>query len=534
MAVVNQDQNNNNNQQNQQQGQPLNTGGGASQGAPQGGSAPSSAQPQQRQGSGRFQNLSNYLNANQGAGQRMGQAIGTRVGGQVEKQKQETQKNLTDLASGIQAGKGEVQAGQGYSQQLQNIGQGLQNFQSMENRQQFDDAAKAAQQFAQQQDFSRFQNVQSGQAVNEQQLRDQAAKTQAIQAANQQNIQTKLGQVSTEQGRFDLLKDVYGARKYGQQYGGGAARLDQLLLQNDPSRAVDQLKTQFGQKAKDIGELGRNVSSTSEEGEQLIKSEADIVNALKTQSEANQDIFNQALGKQENIDFINSLRQQKLDEYKNAIKNRQFTGEQAEFLGLGGGQQYGTAADQLRFYNVTSDPNQYLKQAQMAQAMRDIATEQDYDAYKALQQIAANRDTGKLAGASQLGAAVQQIDSPESRLAAQIAAQDVGFRGNVGKAQSSTAQTDKVGFGGRSQSNYTASGTLADYLNTKSPTSGGWSEEYGKAVEDIRYRAADQANKQYKQMMENQLRSTGYANTGSIGAPESAAAQQYKRFGRLV
>lgn len=555
MAVVNQNQNNNQNQQ--QQADNLTTGGGIAQssGGPQAPNAAPAAPGQARQGSGRFQNLSNYLKANQGAGQRMGQVIGSKVGTEVEKQKQETQKNLSGLAAGIQAGKGEIQAGQGFNQQLQNIGQGLSSFQNMENRAEFDAAAQKASQFAQQPDFNRFQNIQSGQAIDENALRNQEAQTLENQRIAQENIQNRLGQVSTEQGRFGLLKDIYGGKKYGQQYGGGFARLDQLLLQNDPSKTVGALRTQFGEKAKDISQLGRQVGSTALENQNLIAEEAALVPALQNQASSNQDVFNQMLGKQENVDFINKLRQQKLDEYTNAIKTRQFTKDQAETLGLTG-NQYGAYGNELRTYNLdTSNPFNYIKQAQMAQGIQDIATEQDYDAYKALQQIAQNRDTGKLSGASQLGATIQQIDDPNARLAARISAEDQAFRDLAGQTRSikgaafgsSKRGNSGVGLPGLpgtgggfqtagTRSVWEGTGTLGNFINTGRADSARFTNEQDTgSLETTRQQAAQIGGDRYRDMMNNLLQQSGYLNqVGQLNLENTADTAKYKRFGRLV
>lgn len=209
-------------------------------GAPGANMAPTQASEQK--GSGRFQNLQKYLDANQGAGERLAGGISRSVGREADQFERQTQQKSDPISQNIQSEKDRLAQAAQMNQQIQS-GQ--------------------AQQVAQNQldDFTQIRTGQNqlGQIRN---LKDQYS--QFAQQGLGQLDQTAQ-QAATEGGRFNLLRSAYGGDRPGSQYGLGQRRLDQLFLQaegggqlnqlqQDLSSQVGQARDQFGQKMDQFGQ----------------------------------------------------------------------------------------------------------------------------------------------------------------------------------------------------------------------------------------------------------------------------------------
>lgn len=366
MAVVNQDQNNNNNQQDQQQDQPLTTGGGAAQGAPQGGSAPSSAQPQQRQGSGRFQNLSNYLNANQGAGQRMFGQIEQKTGKEFSRSKEQADTQAGQIRQAIQQSNEALQRGAGYQAQLS----AKENF----NPEQFvSDESRL-------QDFAKFK---AGQNVDEAQLANQAAGFSQAAGKVLDVAQNRQQQAANEAGRFSLLKDTFSGR--GQpRYSSGAQRLDQLLLQGSSPNVVDTFKKSLGQRTQLAQDIIGQSGETQNQTQQLAEQERLLASGLTDTSKGlESDFYKQLEGR---IGDVNTQRQAEIEEARkqaNILKSRgQVSDQFLQSVGLNRGQRTYGAFDQLQSLE------QLAQLGPMAQTAQDVASTADAEKYNAIAKLA--------------------------------------------------------------------------------------------------------------------------------------------------
>jgi hypothetical protein len=222
-----QDQLNNANQANGQQSQTatpsLGGGASASPGATPGRTAAfSDGSPSTNSGSGRFTNLQNYVNANQGATDRLYQGIGNKIDTTAQPGKDNADTQASAVKSGIQAANTNLNRGQGYYNQMQGPAFNAQDFTANQN---------------QLKDYSTFQ---AGKTVDTGQLNslNNNAQTAAMQV--QDNYKNRANQVNNEQGRFGLLQETYGQNQPG--YNAGQQRLDNLFLQNGAGGKVNALQ----------------------------------------------------------------------------------------------------------------------------------------------------------------------------------------------------------------------------------------------------------------------------------------------------
>jgi hypothetical protein len=436
----------------------------------------STGQQSGQTGSGRFTNLQKYIGANQGSGERLGGKIGQNFNDKTGQQTKDINNQNSQIAQNINAGKDSLQQGQGFQTQLGDIGKGFESFKSMEDRGGFDAANQQATNFAKSPDFNKFQTIQAGNAIDNDAAN--AAQANALQAGTNLNsyTQDQLNKVNTEQGRYDLLKNTFGNKK---NYSSGNARFDQLFLQNSPTNVVGNLQNQFNQGNNAANQLVGNINTQGQDLSKLLTDEGNLVTGLNTQAKTNQDLFNTKLGDQKNIDDVNQVRNAKYNEYLNQLKTGQIGQEVATDLGLAGvntyqpgqagqvnsmatatgpkmgingvaipGQQPAAFAPRdLRTYNtdLANTAQSYLQQGRNAANMQDITTDQDYDAYKALQSIS-GLDSGKLTGASTLDKAVQAgKNSQGETLADRISKQDEAFRNQYAGRDYSTYAQGRTG-----------------------------------------------------------------------------------------
>ena len=170
--------------------------------------APLSNQNQQQNrtaGTGRFQNLQNFVGANKDFN------LGGKVGDAVYKKSEPTQSKIAtqrkDLTSQYEGEKSRIGRADELTGMAVNDPQKLLAEANANNRQQFEQIRSG--------DYTdpRLQNV------------------AGLQSATNQ-LQGLENRTMTEQGRFGLLRDTFGLPGYSQ----GAQRADQLLLQSDPSQ----------------------------------------------------------------------------------------------------------------------------------------------------------------------------------------------------------------------------------------------------------------------------------------------------------
>lgn len=386
-------------------------------------------------GSGRFTNLQKYIGANQTSGDRLGAKIGENFNNKLNQDSTKVNEQNSQIAENINKGKEALNQGNDFKTQLTGIGNDLNSFQNMENRGNFDKAGQAAQAFTQSPNFNQFQNIQSGSAIDNDLLNNAQATALATGQGLNTYTQNQLNNIGNEAGRYNLIKDSFGNNR---NYSSGNARFDQLFLQNAPN-VVNNLKNQFNQGNISTKQMLNNIGIQGNNINDLLTNETNLINGINTQAQTNQDLFNTKLGSQSNIDFINKLRDDKYNEYLRQLQTGQISQGVAADLGLnsvytynpqatpaagtiqldptkvsqkinvGGGTLPNSNIDArtLRTYNtdLANTAGSFLNKGRSAMNMQDIASQDDYNAYNALANIA-KRDTGKLAGASTLDRAV--------------------------------------------------------------------------------------------------------------------------------
>lgn len=418
----------------------------------------SSGQPTSS-GSGRFTNLQKYIGANASSGDRLGSKIGENFNNKLNQDSTKVNEQNSQIADNINKGKETLNQGNEFKSQLSGIGNDLNTFQNMENRGNFDKAGQAAQAFTQAPNFNQFQTIQSGAGIDNDALTSAQANALATGQGLNTYTQNQLNNINTEQGRYNLIKDSFGNKK---NYSSGNARFDQLFLQNAPG-VVNNLQNQMNQgnlttkqMLSDLGTQGTNVTN-------LLGDESNLISGINTQAQTNQDAFNTKLGAQGNIDYINKLRDDKYNEYLRQLQTGQIGQQVSTDLGLNSLYTYNPQATPtagniqldpsavsqkmsiggapstsfdpraLRTYNtdLANTAGSYLNKGRGAMNMQDISTQDDYNAYNALANIA-QRDTGKLAGASTIDRAVsaKTDELGQSLLNKNISAADKNFLDN--------------------------------------------------------------------------------------------------------
>jgi hypothetical protein len=372
----------------------------------------------------------------------------------------------------------------------------------MEDRSDFDKASQQTLAFQQNPNFSQFQNIQSGNAIDDKALQQQQGNVSDVGQQLSQFTNKNLNNIQTEQGRFSMLQDMMRNKP---NFTSGGNRLDQALFQGDKSNPVDALRNNFvnANRQADLTNQNLNTQGTNVTG--LVNDESSLIGNLNNQAKTNQDTFNSKLGSQSNIDYINKLRDNKYNEYLNQLKTGNISETVANDLGLSNLNTYQpgqssqvnalsnnstinspslslsdiskfrtdhpaigsnlsdtdllkelnstptnrvVAQDSkpfvprdMRTYNtnLAENADKYIKQGRTAQNMQDITTQGDYDAYKALASISGN-DTGKLSGASNLDKSVSALTDANgnSLLANKINDQDTGFKNNFAGKDYST------------------------------------------------------------------------------------------------
>lgn len=427
------------NQQNQQdpnkQLQTVSTGAGAATSTPgAAGSKPSgTAQPaqpgnaptsSQLQGSGRFTNLSKYLNANQEGGQRVAGAIGSNIEGNLNNQQNQSNSYYTQLGNAISNANQQAQTGSDYQKQLQGIGQNIQQntltapspatnttptvgststptpglsaadqatFNARQAGQQnFDPLSNFA--TGQGQSLNNYQQFLQGNAINTNALNNQQQQYgNSVNAYNQaaQQAQQNLG---SEQGRYQLLQNIVG--KSAPNYSSSMQGLDQALLAR--SGGLQGIQSNVQQQLNQAQQAQSNVANQAQQTQAAIEQAKSLQSGLGQQSTANQQAYLKML--QSYIDPTNQQRTQQFNDLTGALNSYgsggASTAANPSHAGLTAQQMadLGVTADQ-GVYN-TLNPNAgghsadfFVSKGAQAQNTQDVANAQDVARYKALTQM---------------------------------------------------------------------------------------------------------------------------------------------------
>ena len=211
---------------------------------------------QAQAGSGRFQNLQKFIGANQEAPQQYEQKISGKIGGQAKEIQEDTKARL-ETAKNIQN-----QENQRLTQGQQIISQIPQNAVNIANQ-----AEQAAQ-------IDAIRNQQFNRGIN---LGDTMGLQRGIA-----DVEQNVGLTKSEEGRKQLLRNVYGQND-PQKYGVGASRLDQLLLQADPTSA-GRLKSLAEQSLAGTTQTFEQAQQQAQQAQQEIAGQAQTAAQLLQQT----------------------------------------------------------------------------------------------------------------------------------------------------------------------------------------------------------------------------------------------------------
>jgi len=380
--------------------------------APTIGSQPVKQQPSQRRaGSGRFQNLSRFIQANEGAGQRIGQQLGGNI--------QQRSQKLGQLI-GQQGQQVQQQAGQ----EMQRLNQATPFIQQA--------VANPLQTIQDVASSERFANLRQN-VLN---LPEIAA--QGDIQGQLQNLATTAQQTGSEAGRLGLLRQAFNLPGYSR----GASRLDQLLLQSDPT-ALQQLgqtgreqaglqqesfgdiQAQQAQLASDIQELGQQRATeamkaatgaktgrlkTLEERAKQTQSDftgrrEDIATKLRRGDALTNEDFNFMGIPEESRGELNEMIQMRGDkrEMEDVVlidssgNRRTLSGQEARDLGIEGIDQKidsGEAVEKIKYRQLPKfDFSEYLAQVDPSQfGVQQVASEEELAKLNALQQLMGEQD----------------------------------------------------------------------------------------------------------------------------------------------
>jgi hypothetical protein len=324
--------------------------------------------PQQANSSGRYTNLSKYIN--------------NTINNNLEPQKQEAQTQANAVKEGISGANTSLNKGAGYLSQLGNKDFNAQNFASDQN---------------QLQDFTKFR---TGQAVDTNQLGTLNNQAQTTNQSLQNTLQNRQNQVSNEQGRFQLLNESFGGGALNKNpYSTGQQRLDQLFFQaqgpsnitnlqnninsnlNTAQQGMKTLTDQYGNDITGIGtqqkDLAGNLQNTTNQmGTGYITGLQDQVGGINSARDALRqkygDFTNQLISSAQGVAGKNPLDQGLMDEAQ-----------------LHAGEQVFNT-----FNNLDPHGEQFVNyDKRNAADYHNIANQGNVDYYNALAQLAGNNNS---------------------------------------------------------------------------------------------------------------------------------------------
>lgn len=341
---------------------------------------------QQKKGSGGYQDLRKYLQANQKTN------YGNQLGGQIQGQAQQLGQSVGQARTDIQ---GQVNPElQRLNQAGQTISGAVADPNATANNQQQLDA------FNKLRTGDYLKNVQ---AQNQQQIN-----------AQQQNVANQAQLTGTESGRFQLLRNMFAPKTAN--YSRGAGKLDQLLLQGQGGQLKNlqnQAQAANTQAQNTVGQLNKDVAGYNQQIQQL---------GTQAQQQANEaltgNISSLQQGLEQKAQQETAQRQTQVNSLKEALKNGQLTQEQAQQLGVQGNLDlYGV--DPTQFLNASSGPLTAQNVASQADAAKMNALYKlggqselvgSFNAQQANPAFQFNQDALKNAIATQKGAYEQQIN----------------------------------------------------------------------------------------------------------------------------
>lgn len=342
-----------------------------------GGQVASTAMSRQQEGSGQAPNIRKYIQANQGGASQLTEGLQE----QAQKQSENLQKGLSSSRQAFEQQAGELEGKLGE--------QGQQTSQMA-----FKDPQAILQDQQRLDEFKRLQSQgyqdQIGQTAQD--LTPYQQQQQALQSAGQM--------AGTESGRFQMLQQTFGKPSYSQ----GQQRLDQLLLQGDPTASRD-LQYNINQMAQ---QAGQGIGQFSEEQQARLAALQDlsgqraseIENMLQFGTDAEgleADLSGRGLRDiqsdlESRLQDIQATAPQEADALRERLAANQLFDRDLSVLGLDPGQ---------RLYDV--DLAKYMNQSNFNPSIANISQQDEFARYQALRQLAGDQEADLFGGATEVG-----------------------------------------------------------------------------------------------------------------------------------
>lgn len=338
--------------------------------------------PKEQKGSGRFNNLQKYVQANQGAGERLTSGVQNQINRAVKPTTTNAQNAQTVGQQNIQTGQNTLATGNQLNQTMSAdtfTPDAAINFSN--NAQNVQDVA----------------NFRTGNAINNQDLLNQNQNFVTANQLAQTAVQQQANQIGSELGRIGLLKQAFGGKNRS-DYTTGASRLDNLILQSN-GQNIQNLQNDVQGKLTGISDLQKSAENQGKTLQDLFNQENDLSTAINNTTQSNIDKFKTGLGNQvegfnQNLQKNIDTGEQYLDRYtmndadykaKYGEDKSAFTDASKYFqnFGLQNGQQT---------FNVFNNPDLQLNsiadvENRRAQDWRDVATDQNVNQYDALAKL---------------------------------------------------------------------------------------------------------------------------------------------------
>lgn len=298
-----------------------------------------------QQGSGRFLNIQDYLQAN------VGQQAGMRYSGQIQEDvQQKTKAGVSESGQKFKSLREGIDAGR----------TGIDNINKMQQKIGGEGFADEAVDFVGSDDFENYQAMIRGDAIDQQGIADQiSAATASTQSAMSQ-AQDFANLTGSEAGRFQLLRNAVGGPS---RYTSGQQRLDELFLQTSPDNQLGQLQRNIGKQVSELEDQQQSIRGFGEElyGTDdisgLIQQEQDLIGGLRELT------TNVLTSEQERItspERVAELQAQNIATRNRILENAKqgvVTPEMESLLGISKGRTFNLLKD------IAESPEKYLQYA---------------------------------------------------------------------------------------------------------------------------------------------------------------------------
>lgn len=499
-------------------------------------------QPSSQKGSGRFTNLTKYVQANQGAGDTIAERMAQRSQRDVDAFKSEQDKGVQEVGSKITEAQNLFgTTGSQFKNQLGQFNQGYQGVSAF--TQPFEQTGEQIQSFTKSPDFSKFQQLRTGQGLDESFLNQQQS---GLEFAAQNALDTsgkRFRDIQTEQGRYDLLRGLQPIRS---GYTTGQGRLDQLMFQASPS-SVSNLQQRFSDQQADVLAKKSALDAQKQAISDIVGQESALSQDLTSSAKGLNDLFKSRL--ESSIPEVQAARDKLYKNYLDQLSSGSISKDLSGLLGLEGLQTWNPSLftegvtvnpDRIRTYRSLDNPSapaSYISAGDKIQGFQDLLTEPNYSTYQALGQLI-DTPSYEMAGPSNIGQAVVATQGPQS-LAEQIKLQDTGVRNLETNPLSESWSYPDAGLSG------SYSWSLPDYMrweNAATPqekrdialgTIKGL-DQYVTGPRDKRLDAAIEAVNRLSSNLGQEVSGRGVRNTATLTRDDTKEQEEFKRFKGLL